>query len=535
MRVSRRALAALTASLLLIIPATSRAQFARDSSTNWLVSAGSEGERYLRVLQVAGLAPATQWSIRPFSSSALGRVAPSDSGHPWAGRMVLQARRPVWIRVLQPELGGIVNSTFPYGFNDGPVWAGKGLTAVASAGVQGRAGPLSFTLAPQFFAAQNAGFPIAPNGRIGAQRFADALYTTIDLPQRFGNGVYQRLDAGQSLAQLSMFRFTLGVSTANEYWGPATESPFLLGNNAAGFAHAFAGTDGPLTVGPVTVNLRLIAGRLDQSKYSFADATNSRRYISGIVVSGGIKQLPGLELGAGRLFENIWPDTGVGFGDIVDPLFQNLLLKKLAGKYGGIGARPDNQIASLFARWAFPASGLEIYGEYGREDNAWDLRDLIVEPDHDVAFMLGMARTWKRPGSRLFVLRGELLNSAISDLARVRVQVPPYVHAPVVQGHTQLGQILGAPSGYAGGGASVSADLYGPSGRASISWRRMMREPPVVTTGARDAIQAVSIDGLIFRQRIDLAPELTLVYNVNRNGGGDALDARIALAARAHW
>lgn len=513
----------------------SRAQFARDSSTNWLVSAGSEGERYLRVLQIAGLAPASQWSIRPFSTSALGRIAPTDSGHPWAGRMALQDARPVWIRVLQPEVGGIVNSTFPYGFNDGPVWAGKGLTAVASAGVQGRAGPLSFTLAPQFFAAQNAGFPIAPNGRTGAQAFGDPHHFGIDLPQRFGNGVYQRLDAGQSVVQLSMFRLTAGASSANEYWGPAAESPFLLGNNAAGFTHVFAGTDGPLALGPVTFNLRLIAGRLDQSSYSYADPASSRRYISGIVVSGGIRQIPGLELGAGRLFENIWPDTGVGFGDIVKPLFQNLLLKKLQGQFGGLGFRPDNQIASVFARWAFPRSGVEVYGEYGREDNAYDNRDLIVEPDHDVAFMLGLSRVWKRPNDRLLVLRGELLNSSITDLTRVRAQTPPYVHSPIVQGHTQLGQILGAPSGYAGGGVSLAAELYSPAGRATISWRRMMREPPVGTTGARDAIHAVSIDGLILRQRIDLVPELTLVYNVNRNGGGDAFDARFALAARAHW
>ena len=53
--------------LALLVPCASKAQIARDSSVDWLVSAGSEGERYLRVLQVAGLAPLSDWSIRPFS------------------------------------------------------------------------------------------------------------------------------------------------------------------------------------------------------------------------------------------------------------------------------------------------------------------------------------------------------------------------------------------------------------------------------------------------------------------------------------
>jgi hypothetical protein len=522
--------------LLAVIPLRPAiAQLRRDSATTWLVSAGSEGERYLRVLEVAGLSPETQWTVRPFSLTALRRVAPLDSGHPWADRMSLTAAVGPWVSWVQPEVGAILNSTFPYGFNDGPVWAGRGITVTASAGLQGAIGPLQFALAPQVFMAQNAAFPIASNGHTGPTAYGDAKYFSIDLPQRFGAGMYRRFDAGQSTVQLSAIHLTVGASTANEYWGPASESPFLLGNNAAGFLHAFAGTDGPVALGPLTVNLRLIAGRLDQSAYSYADSASGRRYITGVVAAAGIHQLPGLEIGGGRVFENIWPDTGVSFGDVVAPLFQSLLKNRLNAKFGNLGDRPDNQIASLFARWTFPASGFELYGEYGREDNAWDTRDLIVEPDHDVAFMLGFARTWKRPGASLLVLRGELLNSSITDLTRVRHQIPPYVHSPIVQGHTQLGQILGAPSGYAGGGFSLAADFYSEQGRATITLRRMMREPPLMPTDQRDVLHAVTVDGLLLRNRLDLAPELTLVYNANRNGSGDAYDARLALTARAHW
>lgn len=521
---------------LSLLPLAAQAQLARDSSVDWLVSAGSEGEKYLRVLQDAGLAPVTQWSIRPFSANVLREIAPADTGHPWAKQFVLRPSRRASFEIIQPEVVGILNSTFPYGYNDGPIWAGRGITTAVSAGIRGQYGPLSFVLAPQAFWAQNASFPIAPNGRTGAQAFGDARSLGIDLPQRFGTGGYARFDPGQSTIQLSALHLTAGLSTANEYWGPASEEPFLLGNNAAGFVHAFAGTDGPVALGPIRLNLRMIGGRLDQSAYSYAPPAESRRFIDGIVVSLGVKQLPGLEVGGGRLFENFWPDTGFSLRDVMRPLFENLLKSSLARKFGNAANNPDNQIASVFARWVFPQSGVEMYGEVGREDNAWDLRDLIAEPDHDMAYMLGLTRVWKRPGGHLLVVRGELLNSAVTDLNRVRDQTPPYEHSPIVQGHTQLGQVLGASSGYGGGGMSLAADVYTPGRRVSLSWRRAMREPPTTPRSAHDVIHALTLDGEFLRVPFDIAPELSLVYNQSRNAeGGGVLNLRAAVGTRLHW
>ena len=522
--------------LALLVPCASKAQIARDSSVDWLVSAGSEGERYLRVLQVAGLAPLSDWSIRPFSAKVLRHIAPADTGHPWASHFGLRPQsRRASLEFVQPEVVGILNTTFPYGYNDGPIWAGRGVTLAASGGLRGEYGPLSFVLAPQVFMAQNASFPLKPNGRTGAQAFGDAYSNGIDLPQRFGDGAYQQFDLGQSTVQLSALHLAAGVSSANEYWGPASENPFLLGNNAAGFKHAFVGTDGAVPLGPLSVNLRLIAGKLDQSSFSYSDPASSRRYISGLLVSFRVGRLPGLTIGGGRLFENVWPDTGFGFGDVVKPLFQSLLKTKLDSKFGNQGDKPDNQLASIFARWAFPESGVEVYGEYGREDNAWDTRDLLLEPDHDVAYMLGIGRVWKRPGTRLLVFRGELQNSAITELNRVRFQAPTYVHFPVVQGHTQLGQLIGSPAGYGGGAATVAVDSYSTHNRISLTWRRAMREPPPSPVYPHDVTQAVSLDGIIFGPSFDVSPELTLVYNENRNGGGGVVNARFRFAASTHW
>lgn len=449
--------------------------------------------------------------------------------------MYSRPKSRLWIRAVQPEIGGIFNSTFPYGFNDGPVWAGRGVTFSGSAGLHGGAGPLEFVLAPQFFLAQNASFRLAPNGGTGAAAFRDPIYSSIDLPQRFGNGAYRRLDPGQSVVQVTLSRVSVGVSTANETWGPAIESPFLLGNNAAGFAHLFVGSDGPVTIGPLRLHLRVVAGKLQQSSYSPASPDSALRYVTGIVATGGVRQIPGLEVGLGRLFENVWPQSGLNIGDVFSQLVKNPLKKGLVAQVGGGGSEPDNQIGSLFARWVFPRSGIEVYGELGKEDNSYDPRDLLLEPDHDLAYMLGLQRVWKRARGALLIVRLESLNTSISHLERVRLQSPPYIHSPILQGHTQLGQVLGAASGYAGGSTSLALEWLDAFGRATLSYRRAMREPAAVSTSVRDVTQSLTVEGLLFRRRLDVAPELSLISNKNRNGAEDAFNLRLSLLARGHW
>lgn len=510
------------------------AQLMRDSATTWAAGPGSEGERYLRALQVAGESPATQWSIRPFSDHEVRRLMPADTIHPWAARLVVRPTGRAWARIIQPELTEIVNSRFPYGMDDGPLWAGRGPTTSAIVGVEGGVGPLEFTLAPQLFRAENWSFPIAVNGQTGPLAYGDGIYaTSIDLPQRFGDGPYQRLDPGQSGVRLRLLRLVVGASTGNEVWGPSIESPFLLGNNAAGFAHLIAGTDGPLDLGPFRTSARIIVGRLDQSDYA-PPSPSPRRYIAGAIVVVGLHQVPGLEVGIARLFENAWPDSGVRLTTVLSQLLKNPFKVRLSAQLGGDGTEADNQIASAFVRWNVPGAGIELYGEMGREDNAYDTRDLLVQPDRDASYSLGMQRVWTRGDGSLFALRGEVLNSAPSHLARVRPSGPPYVHTPVAQGHTQLGQILGAPSAFAGGGGMVAIEWITRTGRRSITWRRTLHEP-VLFPGPKDVVHAITADWLMFRPRVDLAPEATVAYNLNRFQIGDVVNFRAALTAHVHW
>ena len=125
---------------------------------------GSEYEDYLRALQIAGKVPLYPWSIRGFSRREIERLALADSTGPWA----LKNRFSRSNLAAGPlTLGGTFNSAYPYGANDGPLWAGRGLTVAASGGVSGHIGPLSFSLAPMAFRAANRPFDLLANGQTG--------------------------------------------------------------------------------------------------------------------------------------------------------------------------------------------------------------------------------------------------------------------------------------------------------------------------------------------------------------------------------
>jgi hypothetical protein len=510
------------------------------------VFAGSELERYLRVLQLGGIARPYPWTVRAFGPADLDRILPADSAaHPWRDRYALGAEaagveRFAWVA---PRATTILNTSFPYGGNDGAVWAGRGLTTSVQAGFAARYGPLSLTLAPVAFIAGNTGFELAPNGEAGDFAYADwrARRRGIDLPQRFGDGAYARLDLGQSTLRLDIFGLATGISTANEYWGPAMEQPIVLGNNAPGFVHAFAGTATPWNIGIGRAHARAVWGRLEQSPYSFAGAGYERRFMSGLVASFSPRGVSGLEIGGARFFHSPWPEDGIGADQLLKP-FEGLLKDHLPETGVGPDDRSDadNQLASLFARWVFPNSGFEIYGEYGKEDHNYDFRDFALNFDHDGGYLLGFQKLWKHAPDTWTTLRAEVLDLRVSHVEHARPQAPFYVHSMMQQGHTHRGQLLGAPAGYGGAASIVAVDRFHRGGRWTINWQREQRgdegdywlnrspEQPGI-----DVRHAIGVERVLFRSRWDMHAGSRVVYERNRAfRGGSAFNLNLSLGAR---
>jgi hypothetical protein len=528
--------------------------FAQQSHVTMLdFSAGSEMEDYLRVMQIAGKVPLYPWSIRAFSRREITRLATGDSTGPWKLRDRFNSA-PVTAGPLR--LGAIFNSAYPYGANDGAVWAGRGLTSVVSGGFAAAAGPVSLAIDPVAFRADNTAFDLLPNGLTGPQAFnrGGPFSDRVDLPQRFGSGAYARVDPGNSSVRVDSRFVTFGVSTANEWIGPATEYPFLLGNNAPGFPHIFLGTGEPLNVWIGRIHARLFWGKLYQSDYS--PVTGSTRFTfdtaSGTLTSGGTVRLttsgelvflprgiPGLEIGAARFFHvpnSVDEPNSAFWRKAVRVLF--LHNEQAHGDISGF----DNQLASVFFRWAFPRAGFEVFGERGFEDQFQDSRDLILNPDHEREYMLGFQKVLQLSANRVDVLRFELVNYQEPTVARNRVEGGIYVHSTLRQGHTNRGQLLGASPGAGWAAASTIAwTRYSPASRTTATLRRIVRDQigdfqitGVVNPRSSDVIVAAGIERMTLGRRLDFGAGAEAMQDLNRNFSKDVPNLNLRLTARLH-
>jgi hypothetical protein len=518
------------------------------------VMVGSDDESYLRYLQDAGIAARYPWSLREFSQQELATFAVKRASHPWSGKGDYKdypARHS--FKVLPVNVVLRFNSAFPYGSNDGAVWAGRGLTSAIDFGLAFRAGPLSVSMNPIAFRAENTAFPLQATGVSGGDLYADPLFpTTIDHPQRFGAGAYSRIDPGESTIRLDLLGLAAGVSTANMGWGPMELYPYIIGANAPGFPHAFIGTSSPISIWIGRIHGRVIWGRLEQSDqspvkgpayYSSELESGTRRFMSGAVGIFEPRGVPGLEIGVDRFFHSVWPRTGIPRSYFTKP-FEAILKGGLGGSAGFLGGTDagvgDNQLASAFVRWVFPASGFEVYGEYGREDHSADLRDFVQEPDHSRAYGLGLRKTFGVDSLRLSALRFELINYEFPTLARHRPEGGIYAHGVLRQGHTNLGQLLGADAGVgSGAGAHFMWDKFDRHGKLSIGFTRIVREQNGAyylgsgySPRASDVSNALEVERYRFLQFGELRGGLALVREFNRDFQRDAWNMNSTIAFR---
>ena len=503
---------------------------------------GSELETYLRVLQLAGKIPLYPWSVRGFSPQEVDRLAPKDSLHPWAAWLHApdpSSLRGLRLAALRPDVRLIFNSSFPWAHADGVPWAGRGLTGSLQIGIRGRYGPISFTLDPVIFRAQNDPFALVPNGFQGSGQFRNATTpSTIDAPQRFGSTPYTRLDPGQSTVQIDAFGVALGVSTAGQLWGPGITQQLVLGNQGPGFFHVFVGSSKPVNLWLGHLHARLEIGRLEQSAYSVVPADSGSRLMSAFVATFVPRWTPGLELGVTRFEKQRW--HGLHLGDLLIPfqgIFQNQI--DLAKKYdpNSPGYTPQSQVASIFARWAFPASGLEAFGEFVRDYRATDLQDFLGEPDHDTGYLLGFMKVVRRRDGSLAAFRCELVNGRITGLERIRSETPLYVHSPIYQGHTNRGVVLGSPMLAGGGsGGTVAMDLYRPDGRWTVEVSRVayphLPSQEGAAPGAWEVAYSLRVERLLRQHGWDFTAALTPIYELNHNFARDAFNLRLDIGAR---
>jgi len=370
--------------------------------------------------------------------------------------------------VLPITLSTQFNSHHPYGYNDGSFIPASGLQSQLSFGVALKAGPVHLNLQPELLQASNPTYP--SNGSYG-----------------YSSGKpYTKLYAGQSSLSVRASAFSVGVSTANKWWGPGNTSALIMSNNAPGFANIFIKTYRPAKTPIGNFEFELIGGRLETDSLlpyenfhlkSSPNLRNSWRYINAYILSYNTKWLPGVYVGLIRSLQKYGPGIADGNGSFTNkyiPIVTKTFQKK---NDWGDDTLSIDQVASFFVRIAFPKSKSELYVEYGKNDYGERTRDYLMAPTHSVAHIVGFKKIVTLNKNKYLNLGIEFTQMGQSPDAILRSAGNWYVHGQIGQGYTNYNQIMGAGSGFGANKQIVMGTYINGNNRLGIFIEKTNRDP----------------------------------------------------------
>ena len=365
--------------------------------------------------------------------------------------------------ILNPRVGTSFNSHYPRGYNDGPIWKGKGLTIELHGGIAGKKGKLSYVFYPALYYSQNSAFETA---QILTGENAKFRYhfirggAQIDWVQRYGNGGFVKAHPGQSEIKMDFGVLETAISTINYSLGPSMFNPILLSHQAGGFPHLRIGTEPfDLTIRKAETGkweFNYIAGLLKESDYFDTNAKNNDRFFNGIFVGYSPKFLPELTLGFNKV---LYKDT---------QFFENKDLFSPIYIFDG-GERGDSintndtfdQVASISLEWNLPKSGFKAYLEFAKNDFTGAASRFLLEPEHSRAYTIGFEKAFKTKKGKEIIINYEHTNLSINHTYLWRATPSFYLHHVNKQGYTNDGQIIGAGIGPGGNSALFGLRIKG--------------------------------------------------------------------------
>ena len=360
------------------------------------------------------------------------------------------------------------NSHHPYGYNDASFIPAVGLQSQLTFGANIKAGPVKLQLQPELIYASNPTYLV--NGSYG-----------------YSSGKpYTKLYGGQSTLSVSASAFSVGISTANKWWGPGVTNALIMSNNAPGFANIFIKTHRPAKTPIGNFEFELVGGRLEtDSLLPFENLhlkpspnlRNSWRYINAYILSYNPKWLPGVYIGLIRSLQRFGPDVANGAGNFSSkylPIVAKAIQKK--NDWGDDTLNTD-QVASFFVRIVFPKSKSELYVEYGKNDYSANTRDYLVAPTHSVAHIVGFKKIVTLNKNRYLNLGIEFTQMSQSPDAILRTAGNWYVHGQIGQGHTNYNQIMGAGSGFGANKQIVMGTWVSGNNRLGLFIEKTNRDP----------------------------------------------------------
>lgn len=373
----------------------------------------------------------------------------------------------VSLLVNTPQTFISYNLFAPFGTNDRVAFQGVGFNSSIITGFKLISNHITLKFNPELFLSENRDYDIIPTEY--SSGYGD-YWTVFDNLQRHGDDPFYYLSLGQSALKINYFNIELSIGTENIETAFNRRNSFLLSNHAEGFPHIDLGTHNDLSIPYLgDIEVKLMWGIITESDYFDDDSSNDDGWISGMFVGYTPFFIDNLKLGFNHLYTT--PMTEWGYNDL----------------YGGIpgldsintpGDSGDNDMMiSMAYRWVFPEVGLELYGEWARNDNYTNFIQLYNFPEHTQAYTLGFSYIVAQLNSDAYIQ----FSSEYSDTRRQRTAIlspagPWYRHgyAGWTQGYTNRGQIMGASIGPGGENLWLEIKWTTTKGSYSITGERFV-------------------------------------------------------------
>ena len=182
----------------------------------------------------------------------------------------------------------------------------------------------------------------------------------------------------------------VGISNASMWWGPGIHSTLSMTNNTEGFFNYMLGTIRELRWGKGGLNFRYTLGQLNEETGN--DATYFTA-LTGVITYHGSTEL---SIGLSRNYLSGGYDVGMDWTmqDAANLIWEALYVEdKVDYPYTPIwGHDPWDQTMSGFVSISIPASGFNVFLELGTNDHRASWGDLLTQPDHAIATIIGFRK-----------------------------------------------------------------------------------------------------------------------------------------------
>jgi hypothetical protein len=381
-------------------------------------------------------------------------------------------RRLAW-RPLLPRIETTWNSEIASSFNNGGMWAGRGLSARIVGGAAARSGPFTVVLAPELSRSFNRDFEFVDSRVPGLSPMIPPWRTgggSADLPLRFGTEPFTTIFPGESSLTVDIGPVSAGFATESQWWGPGIRNALVLSSNAPGIPHGFLRTARPLATPAGDIEGKWITGTLTESLFFDDDPANDYRFLSAFVLTLRPVWTPQLTVGFSRaVYGNLDRPSSV-FGHALDAVTR-WDQREVPGDE--LSRNRSEQISALFWRWVLPAGGVEAYGEWARTELPVDLRDLLLAPYHSQGYTLGLQWLSREAGPGRLRVQAELTNLESSEKIGGRPSRGFYSSSRVPQGYTHRGQVVGASIGPGSSSQWIAADFIGARAHVGLFGSRV--------------------------------------------------------------